>query len=289
MRTIIVDGEDSYDNWGLLLTEMELKPPEARLQLIDVPGGNGSIDLTDALTGDVTFGDREQSFSFEAIMPDDFEAIKTRLSNKLHGRRLKYRLSWDRGYEYEGRFEIDEYPQPVSIGIIRVKVTADPYKTRGPMAYQLNADGGRLYRFEAGRKPVQPVIECSAPTRVYHGGRELLLGAGTYRLNDVVFRQGWNEMYLNSREVKTVAWVEIEQGGAHQMTWDRMAAYRWDEIDQLNVGQEGVKARIWEDLASTTWAELAGETWDALAYKTEGYAPLSGDTITIVTYEWSDL
>lgn len=289
MRSLIVDGVDTYANLGLVLERAELSPPEPKTYLVDVPGGDGSIDLTDALTGDAAYGDRRHSFSFAAIVPADFEALKTRVSNLIHGRRLDYELSWDPGYVYSGRFSVRSYELSPGVGRIALEVVADPYKTKGLQTYRLNADGGRLFRFECGRKRVQPTIECSRPTRVLCGEAELLLGAGTYRLNDVVFCEGWNELYVNSLEVKTVTWVELGDGGAHRMTWGEASSCRWDEIDQLNVGGSGVKARCWEDMAASTWGGLADATWDGLRYMTQDYAPPEGDCETIIQYEWSDL
>ena len=280
MRTIEVDGEDSFENWGLLLTSVTLSPPAPKTHLVDVPGGDGSIDLTEALTGDIAYGDRSQTFEFAVPVPDSFETAKTRISNCVHGRRLAYRLSWDPGYTYYGRFAVKSYEESPGVGRIALDVVADPYKTRNTQSRRLNACGGRMYRLESGRKPVQPVIECGTPTRVTFGGRTTVLGIGTWRLNDVVFRQGWNDLYINSYEVFATVWSSLSD-----KTWANFSGMRWDEVCALGVEGETVRASIWEDLAEGRWGALAASTWNSLKYEPAD----AGDYETYLTYDWSDL
>lgn len=285
MRSLIIDGVDTYANLGLRLLSSTLSPPEPKTYVVDIPGGNGSIDITEALMGDVAFSNRQQEFTFATLQPREFETLKTRVSNLLHGRRLGYRLSWDPGYSYEGRFSVSSYELAPGIGRIVVKVDADPYKTKGLMTYRLNANGGRLYRFECGRKPVQPTIECSQPTKVFFDGKGVQLGIGTWRLNDIVFRQGWNELYINSLEMKTVTWDELKEGGAHAMTWAEAATRRWYDLDLLNVDGDSIKARAWDDLRNMRWSDLAETKWSQLKYQ----SATGADFTTYLSYEWSDL
>lgn len=279
-RSLVIDGIDTYDDLRLVLESKVMKPPEPRFHLIDVPGRNGPIDATEALAGDVAFSSREFEFAFRAIDPSGFESLKTRLSNFLHGRRFDFQLSWDPGYTYSGRFAIVEYRIASRVGRIVMRVTADPYKSKGRMAYRLNACGGRMYRFECGRKPVQPVIECRTPTRVTFDGRTVMLGAGTFQLNDVLFTQGWNELYVNSFEVFATTWDDVAG-----YRWDDVGSMRWDEVCALGVDGGTVKATTWDDVAERRWSELSGKTWNDLKYQPAD----DGDYETYLTYEWSDL
>lgn len=285
MNSIIVDGEDSFTSWGLILTGAELEPPTPKTALIDVPGGNGSIDLTEALIGDTAYSDRKQTFHFAAVRSDDLEAIKTRLSNRLHGRRFDYRLSWDEGYTYTGRFAVASYVMAPGLLTLDLQVTADPYKRRELMTYRLNAVGGRMYRFECGRKRVQPTIECTQPAKVSYAGREIQLGVGTWRLNDVVFSQGWNALYIISHDMKTVTWGELAQGGARAMTWEMAREKRWYDVFMLAAPEGDVAPTTWAGLFGSRWSELATKKWSELQYRDA----TGEDYMTYLSYDWSDL
>ena len=251
-----------------------------------LPGADGSIDLSDALSGGPAFGDREHDLvlAAESGSPEGFEALKTRLAGFLHGRQADYRLTMDPGYTYRGRFEVTEHQARMRSGTFRVRVSAEPYKLKARMAYRLNATGGRTYRFESGRKPVQPTVECAAPT-VFQapGGEPVRLPAGTWRLNDVVFREGWNELYVNSKVLLATSWADVGPGGGRASTWDGLAGTRWDGVHLEGGG--GVGARAWDDLAGRAWEALAPETWGGLALRPEADA----DYTTYITYDWKDL
>ena len=282
---IVVGGVDLFERFGMVMSDdFTLSPPSPKTYLVDVPGGSGSIDLTEAMTGDVAYGTRKQSFVFGVIEPERFERIKTEASNFLHGRRFDYELTMDPGYAYRGRFSIDEYYSKAHIGYFKVDVEADPWKTKGTQTYRLDASGGRMFRFESGRRPVRPTIECSHPVRVTFDGKTTSLPSGTWRLNDVLFTEGWNELYINSYEVVNTCWYELGEGGDHAMTWDEASKYRWDELRALN-GQGLMRSKTWEDLANTRWDELAETRWSDLRYMT----PLGETNEVYLTYDWSDL
>ena len=84
---LIVNGVDLSVRFQIALIDgYELNPPEPKTYTVDIPGGNGVIDLTEALTGDVAYNNRSQKFTFICINPNDFEKVKTKISNFLHGR-----------------------------------------------------------------------------------------------------------------------------------------------------------------------------------------------------------
>lgn len=282
---IVVGGVDLFERFGMVMSDdCTLSPPAPKTYLVDVPGGSGSIDLTEAMTGDVAYGARKQSFVFGVIEPEMFERIKTEVSNFLHGRRLDYSLTMDPGYTYHGRFSIDEYYSKAHIGYFKVDVEADPWKTKGTQTYRLDASGGRMFRFECGRRPVRPTIECSHPCRIEFGGKAQTVPAGTWRLNDVLFEQGWNEMYVNSFEVINTCWFELAEGEGHATTWNAAGSMRWDELRALN-GQGLMRSKTWEDMAGSRWSDESGTRWAELRCKT----PLGDETEAFVSYDWSDL
>ena len=166
---LIVDGVDLTIRFQMaLLDGYTLSPPEPKTYTVDIPGGDGVIDLTQALTGDVAYKNRQQTFPFMVINPDSFERVKTDVSNFLHGKEFDYQITMDPGYTYHGRFTMTEYSHalyayPGLVGTFMVSVDADPYKSKGLQTYQLNATGGKMFRLESGRKPVHPAPTASMP------------------------------------------------------------------------------------------------------------------------------
>jgi hypothetical protein len=287
---LIVDGVDLTVRFQMILLDgYTLSPPEPKTYTVDVPGGDGVIDLTQSLTGDVAYKNRQQTFTFMVVNPDSFERVKTDVSNFLHGKRFDYQITMDPGYTYHGRFTVTEYDHtlysyPGLVGIFSIKIDADPYKLKGHMTYKLNATGGKMFRLESGRKPVHPVIECTQPCKVRWKNVIVQVPAGTYRLNDVLFTQGYNEIYINSWTFCNITWGELGEGAAHQMTWDEAAAYRWDDLQRLEGDSMDVPQR-WSDLAEYRWSDLADKTWLDVDFRNESVP----DTTVYLSYDWKDL
>lgn len=287
---LIVDGVDLSVRFQMILLDgYTLSPPEPKTYTVDIPGGDGVIDLTSALTGDVAYSNRSQSFTFMVVDPDSFERVKTDVSNFLHGKSFDYQMTMDPGYTYHGRFSVTEYSHavyayPGLVGVFAVDIDADPYKSKGRQTYRLNATGGKMFRLESGRKPVHPVIECTQPCRVRWKDVVTVVPVGTYRLNDVLFTQGFNEIYINSRELFNTSWADLGSEGIYAMTWDSASSYRWDDIQRMDGNIMDVP-RQWSDISGLRWEELADKAWADIDFRTEE-AP---DTSVYLSYDWKDL
>lgn len=287
---LIVNGIDLSIRFQMILLDgYTLSPPEPKTYTVDIPGGDGVIDLTSALTGDVAYSNRSQEFTFMVVDPDSFERVKTDVSNFLHGKSFDYQMTMDPGYTYHGRFTVTEYNHslyayPGLVGVFTVSVDAEPYKLKGHMTYRLNATGGKMFRLESGRKPVHPVVECTQPCKVRWGNVLTQVPAGTYRLNDVLFTEGYNEIYINSWEFFNITWGEVDEGGAHQMTWEEASEYRWDDLQRLEGDTMDVPQK-WEDLAQYRWSDLADKTWADVDFRNEAVP----DTTVYLSYDWKDL
>lgn len=286
-QRIVVNGVDICETYQIaLLDGYELAPPEPKTYTVDIPGGNGVIDLTEALTGDVAYENRTQSFEFACIYPDDFEKIKTKLSNFLHGRAFDYTLSFDPGYTYRGRFKVTTYTHTGYangiVGDIKIEIDANPYKKKAQKTYKLNAIGGSWYKMESGRRPVHPKIECEAVCYVTWDGKTQTIPAGSYQLNDVLFKEGDNDIYVNNYPLSHVTWDMLVK---KQYAWSALAKKNWDDIQKIN---DDVKdtAKKWSDISLTRWSELASKQWYQLNYGNEENLPASP---VYLTYNWEDL
>lgn len=294
---LIVGGVDLTERFRLILLDgYELEPPSPKTYTVDIPGGDGVIDLTDTLTGNVVYNNRTQKFSFALmnmkgvndVSIQEFERQKTEIMNFLHGKAFDYQMTMDPDYTYHGRFTVSSHAQSMyangRLGAIEITIDSEPYKLKENCTYKLNATGGKLFRLESGRKPVHPTLECTEPCQVTWAGNQFTVPAGTYRLNDVTFQDGWNEIYINSHKFWNITWEEVDEGGTHEMTWEKAASYRWDDIQRLE-GDYLDAPRDWEDVSQYRWEDLSERQWIDLNLTTEAV----GDFMVYLQYEWKDL
>lgn len=65
MFSVSFNGVESWGDLALVPTvRPAIAPPEIKTNFVEIPGGNGSLDLTEALTGEPTFSDRIGSIEF---------------------------------------------------------------------------------------------------------------------------------------------------------------------------------------------------------------------------------
>lgn len=215
-----VAGLNTYDDLGLVMTVDELKPPAMKSYKVDVPGGNGSINLTKALNGDSVYDNRKMTFLFTLMNDgDDFEEKKTYISNLLHGQEYEFALSFDPEYSYRGWFSVDSYKREGNKKQIKVIVDAEPYKSKGVKTDFFNVSNGIIAHLSSGRKMVKPVFEFSGDTIVVFEGSRYVLPAGSHTINDVYFKQGVNEITF------------VPAGITSHLTWGEAAKHTWERFN----------------------------------------------------------
>lgn len=290
---LIVDGIDLTTRFRIaLLDGYVLSPPEPKTYMVDIPGGNGSIDLTEAMTKDVVYSNRKQEFTFAAIDTENFEEIKTEVSNFLHGKAFDYQITMDPEYTYHGRFSVTSYEHSAFninkgvLGVIVISIDANPYKLKAHRVYRLNAAGGRLFRLESGRRPVHPIMDCEQPTRIFYDGVEQIVPAGAHVINDVLFYDGYNDFYINSLDLWAIRWYDIDDSGEYPLTWGQAVQnkYRWDDIQKLG-GEFQDAFQSWSEISELRWTEVATKRWADLNTKKEN-AP---ECAVYVKYDVEDL
>ena len=102
------NDKHSYFDYGLYLN----KPPDygnptARTITVEIPGMNGVLDYTEAITGDVNYTNRMQTYTFaKEIDRWDREALKAEITNDIHGKIVKVFPDEDSGWYFEGRASV---------------------------------------------------------------------------------------------------------------------------------------------------------------------------------------
>lgn len=207
---------DSNIDWHLVPTGiLSVKPPTVKTKIIENPGSDGVIDLTEAVAGFPLYGNRQDSWEF-LVLNDwtSWDLLYSDILNFLHGKEVSVRLTDDNDYFYRGRLEVDAYASDKNNSKITLNYDFEPYKlsrwtsvspswswdkfvfsrdtiSRG-IFYNLdastNGSAARMYTFtgrQVGRKPTTPVFRILSGTvtyiRVYN--EELNPSGGLYTAN----------------------------------------------------------------------------------------------------------
>ena len=194
IETGVYFGEvHSFYDLNLVLAPFVPAPAKPKTNYIDLPGGDGSLDLTE-VHGEVKFYDRDFTFTF-TVQPSDnmtFDEKVTQVSNALNGKKCKITLDRDEGYFWEGRCTVDQYLQDRNLKKIIVKATVKPYKLKKKKTVSTFALSSieQTVNIRNGRKNVVPEITCSADnTVVMFGSVSKTLSAGTHKILDFQLKE----------------------------------------------------------------------------------------------------
>lgn len=110
---------------GLQLMGVQIGLPDVKTQTVSVPGADGELDLTDALTGEPVFGNRtiKLKLGFCPRGPFDFYAFAA----AVHGQRRKLEIDGRDGY-YIGRCTVGTPDTSLDKTMFDVTIDADPYR-----------------------------------------------------------------------------------------------------------------------------------------------------------------
>ena len=208
MKGIRFGNIHSYDDLNLVFSKPNIPPAVPKTTFVDIPGADGSADLTEAL-GDVKFKDRVCTFTFTVFPYDDYEEKKREVSNLLNGKWCKIVLDKDPEYYWNGRCAVNQYESDRNLHKIAVNATVAPYKLRlNPTVVSVNAGTNVPVTLKNGRKTVVPTIETSAATTIIFNGNRYDLNAGKHRILDITLVAGKNHMTVTSTGVVKITYQE---------------------------------------------------------------------------------
>ena len=201
MIGVQIGEKHTYRDWRLGWTDYSIDYPDAKTYLVEVPGSDGILDFTEALTGRVRYGVRKISFTFEALDEDYFkyETLKRDIADYLHGRKHNVTLDTDPNYYYYARLSVDFSKVNKYGSVLVITGIADPYKYEqfssgdewlwDPFSFdtgnirtanELLVDGEREVRLLPTKIPVIPKFICTAPMTVTFEGHIVSLPEGEF-------------------------------------------------------------------------------------------------------------
>lgn len=131
-------NRNTWSNWHLIPSSRPVvAQPAANYKYVDIPGRDGSLDLSDYLVGRPTYSDRSGSFTFYVANEDpetgkkygNWVSRKQEIAQFLDGRRImKMTLEDDMSYYYLGRFFLKEWASGENFSQVTIEYRVKPYK-----------------------------------------------------------------------------------------------------------------------------------------------------------------
>lgn len=185
MNDVIFNNDKSaYDDWNIVLTGADVPLPVPKTANVNIMGADGIIDLSEVLTGDVTYNNRVITLYFDMMDDTEYHNLISKIANYLHGRNITVRFSNDEEFYYIGRASINKWECVKRIGKIVIHIECDPYKYKVKetvVTVTLNNEvkGVTLHNM---RKRISPTLDVSGNVTMTFDGVKYTLKPGKQQL-----------------------------------------------------------------------------------------------------------
>ena len=129
-HSITIGTKNTWDDWHLIPSSRPLfNPPPVKTSYVEIPGGDGILDLTTAMTGKPMYSNRTGSWEFYVENGfKDWTVLYSEIMMYLHGQEFRAVLDDDTAYYYEGRFTVNQWRSDPAQSMIVIDYNVEPYK-----------------------------------------------------------------------------------------------------------------------------------------------------------------
>ena len=193
MKGVSFGDFHSYRDFSLILSQKTIGTPSPKTEAIDIPGGDGVLDLTEFF-GEVKYNNRNLSFEFSSIVPQsDFMNQFSHIQYALHGQKMRIILDDDPEWYYIGRISVSEWKAEKAVGKLTIDCDCEPYKYRlAETVVAVVVNGTNSVVLPNGRKRVVPEITTDAEMKITFGAYTGTFDAGTFTIPELVLAAGRN-------------------------------------------------------------------------------------------------
>ena len=211
-ESVKIGEKHLYDDFDLILKTKSISPPKPKVETVSIPLRDGDLDLSEVLTDDIKFDNREIELSL-MYMGDRalWSGVFTNLASYLHGKRMQIIFDDDKNFYYTGRVAIDKWATNRAVADLVIKIDAEPYKrdlisTLQPWEWDtfdfesgiinevdnITVSGTTTVSLIGRRKRVYPTINVSSAMTLRYNNNSYNLTAGNNTIYDLLLQEGEN-------------------------------------------------------------------------------------------------
>jgi hypothetical protein len=123
-------GIHSHRDLNLIQQSVEVDPAEPKLNMVEIPGADGAVDMSEQPAGRVVFNTRKITWTYALYPGESWDAKHRQVSNVLNGRKCNITLDTDPEYYYVGRLSVTKHNIDNTLRQITIVAICQPYKLR---------------------------------------------------------------------------------------------------------------------------------------------------------------
>ena len=198
-RYFILDKFNTWYDLHLIITAKTISDAEPKTNYVSLDGMSGSLDLSEALTGEITYADRTITATFwtDVGNRNDREALLRKITASLHGKKVKIIEPDDPTHYFYGRVNIKSKKNTLAYAEFTIEAICEPWRysideiTR--TIEVAHVDITNVVIHNNGVKTLCPTITTTGNVGIMMGKVTASFAtAGTYKVSDFKLRQGVN-------------------------------------------------------------------------------------------------
>ena len=214
-RFFILDKYNTWYDWRLYLTSKTIEDAEPNTKYVNIEGMSGSLDLSDALTGEITYQDRNISATFWT----DTGTYKERgnllrsIVSSLHGKKIKIIEPDDPSHYFYGRVKVKSQQNIIPYAEFSIEATCEPwrYAIDESVRYaEVNNDDISLIINNNGVKSLSPDITVTGTVTITTDDMSIELTDGNYKISNFKLAVGANNINVSGQGTITFRYREVE-------------------------------------------------------------------------------
>ena len=176
---------------------------------------SGSLDLSESLTGEITYEDRTITATFWTDNGNrkEREKLLRDIRIALHGRKIKIIEPDDPDHYFYGRVKIKSEKNILPYAELSIEFICEPWR------YSLNDTVREVEVTETitnvvirnnGVKTLYPVISVKGNVLITYNNAETTLSDGDYKISDIKLRHGFNIIGVSGSGTVTFTYKEAD-------------------------------------------------------------------------------
>lgn len=213
MRELMFDNIHTFEDWELILTDKKLDPPIPKITKIPVDGRDGDLDLSEILTGDIHYENRDCVFTF--LLAEGSQSWReerlNEIINTLHGSNKKIITPDDPDHYLYGRCKVNNVVNNKAYASFIVEANCEPYRyliNEVNRVVTLSNSSLDIILTNAGRKTLIPTLIVSNSANIRINNSSIALGSGTYKLPNFKLPNGVTTLSATGSGTLTISYRE---------------------------------------------------------------------------------
>lgn len=183
MKTISINGTNLYQTDHIILESVDIEMPQAKISKVSIPGRNGDLDMSEALTGFVMYENRTITVQL-GIGGKDAYVKKNNILMNYVGKIVQVSFSHISGY-YKGRCTVKsiEIDNDLHTTVV-LSFDCEPFRYEdAPITKNVTLNGQTTtISCPNLQMPSQPTVTTSSQTTIRYESQQVTVSKGEHLL-----------------------------------------------------------------------------------------------------------